>query len=136
MAEYRLPITVYLEDTDAGGIVYHANFLKYMERARTEFITELGYDKPATFAAGLLLVVHSLQIDYRRAAYLADRIEATAAVHKLGRTYVTFDQQVWRGDAMLTRATVKVACVTKQAMKPAALPAPLREALQSQCQSR
>ena len=68
MHPFSIPLRVYIEDTDAGGIVYYVNYLKYMERSRTEFLRSLGYDKPAILDGGLLLVVHAAQINYRRPA--------------------------------------------------------------------
>lgn len=131
MAEFSLPVKVYIEDTDAGGIVYHANYLKFMERSRTEFITQLGYDKPATLDNGLLLVVHSMQIDFQKAATLGDTLDVSTRVKKVARSYVEFEQVVSRDGESLCRADLKVACVNKNGMKPKALPADLREALKS-----
>lgn len=129
VAEFSLPIKVYIEDTDAGGIVYHANYLKFMERSRTEFITTLGYDKPATLENGLLLVVHSMDIRFLQAAVLGDSLVATTRVKKVARTYVEFEQQVKRAEQVLCRADVRVACVQKNEMKPRPMPADLRESL-------
>lgn len=129
VAEFSLPIKVYIEDTDAGGIVYHANYLKFMERSRTEFITTLGYDKPATLENGLLLVVHSMDIQFLQAAVLGDSLMATTRVKKVARTYVEFEQQVKRAEQVLCRADVRVACVQKNEMKPRPMPADLRESL-------
>jgi 4-hydroxybenzoyl-CoA thioesterase len=131
MAEFALAVKVYIEDTDAGGIVYHANYLKFMERSRTEFIIELGYDKPAIIADDLLLVVHSMQINFLQAAKLGETLSASTQVKRVARTYVEFLQEVHRQGTTLCSADVKVACVTKTTMKPAAMPATLRTALQS-----
>lgn len=135
MAEFSLPIKVYIEDTDAGGIVYHANYLKFMERSRTEFITKLGYDKPATLENGLLLVVHSMDIQFLQAATLGETLAATTRVKKVARSYVEFEQIVKRGEQPLCRADVKVACVQKNEMKPCAMPSGLREVLTAELQS-
>ena len=95
-SEFSIPIRVYIEDTDAGGIVYYVNYLKFMERSRTEFFRALGYHKPAILDEGLLLVVHSAQIDYHRSARLDDELSVTTCIIKLARTYVEFKQQVFR----------------------------------------
>jgi len=129
MSEFSLPIKVYIEDTDAGGIVYHANYLKFMERSRTEFFTQLGYDKPATLEEGLLLVVHGMKIDFVGAARLGDLLRATTAILQIKRTYVVFEQQVSLGDRLLCRAEVKVACVTRETMKPSAMPKAMQQVL-------
>lgn len=131
MAEFSLPVKVYIEDTDAGGIVYHANYLKFMERSRTEFITHLGYENPATLGNGLLLVVHSMKIDFLQAAILGDKLDASTQVKKVARSYVEFEQIVRRAGDSLCRADVKVACVSNTNMKPTAMPGGLRDALQS-----
>jgi 4-hydroxybenzoyl-CoA thioesterase len=127
MSEFCLPIRVYIEDTDAGGIVYYVNYLKYMERSRTEFLRSLGYDKVAVleegvFGESLLLVVHSVQVNYRKPARLDDQLIATTKLEKLARTYMQYQQQVRRGQDILSEGSVCVACVNAQTMKPTALP--------------
>lgn len=120
--EFSIPIRVYIEDTDAGGIVYYVNYLKFMERSRTEFFRALGYHKPAILDEGLLLVVHSAQIDYHRSARLDDELSVTTSIIKLARTYVEFKQQVFRNQELLCSGVVRVACVDASVMKPRAIP--------------
>lgn len=127
--EYCLPIRVYVEDTDAGGIVYYANYLKYMERARTELIRTLGYDKPALFD-GLQFVVHSVNIQYRQPAVLDDQIVATAKLIQVSRTSFTIAQRVLREGDLLVEAEVKVACINHEKKRPAAIPVKMLETLQ------
>lgn len=122
MHQFSIPLRVYIEDTDAGGIVYYVNYLKYMERSRTEFLRALGYDRPAILDGGLLLVVHSAQINYRRPARLDDQLQVTAQIYKLGRAYIDFQQQVLRGDELLCEGTVRIVCVEASTMKPSAIP--------------
>ena len=121
-SEFSLPVRIYIEDTDAGGIVYYVNYLKFMERCRTEFLRTLGYDKPAILDDGLLLVVHSAQIDYHRSARLDDQVEITAEIIKLARTNVEFKQQVFRQQELLCTGVIRVACVDASVMKPRAIP--------------
>lgn len=128
---FSIPVRVYIEDTDAGEIVYYVNYLKYMERARTEFMRTLGYDKPAMPAEGLLLVVHSVEIQYRCSALLDDVLQVSAAVGKLGRAAVTFEQKIWRGNGIICTAAVKVACVSRANRKPSALPTSIYQALKA-----
>ncbi|WGL18065.1 tol-pal system-associated acyl-CoA thioesterase [Microbulbifer bruguierae] len=128
---FSIPIRVYIEDTDAGGIVYYVNYLKYMERARTELVRSLGYDKPAMPQRGLLLVVHSAQVQYRKSAILDDELRASATVGKLGRAAVTFEQKIWRGTEIICEAVVKVACVDDASRKPCALPETIYQALKA-----
>jgi 4-hydroxybenzoyl-CoA thioesterase/acyl-CoA thioester hydrolase len=124
MSEFLLPIRVYIEDTDAGGIVYYVNYLKYIERSRTELLRSLGYGKTAVLDDGLLLVVRSAKVDYRLPARLDDEIIASTFIEKIANTYVIFRQEVRREDDVLCTAEVKVACVSQQGskMRPAVLP--------------
>lgn len=130
MTPFNFPIRVYIEDTDAGGIVYYVNYLKYMERSRTEFLRSLGYDKPAILEDGLLLVVHAAEIQYRRPARLDDQLQVTTAIAKLARTYVEFTQQVARGNELLCEGLIRVACVDGASMKPRAIPAAMHQHIQ------
>ncbi len=125
--EFSISIRVYIEDTDAGGIVYYVNYLKFMERCRTEFLRTLGYDKPAILDDGLLLVVHSAQIDYHRSARLDDQLSVTTGIVKLARSYVEFKQQVFRNQELLCTGVVRVACVDASVMKPRAMPAHMHQ---------
>jgi len=126
---FKTPIRVYIEDTDAGGIVYYVNYLKYMERARTEFFRALGYAKPAFIASGLLIVVASVEVDYKKPAKLDDDLRATAEVIRLAKTYVVFEQKILRNEEVLSAAKVKVACVGAENVRPAALPEDVRDKL-------
>lgn len=126
--EFVIPVRVYIEDTDAGGIVYYVNYLKFMERARTELFRELGYDKPALLTDGLLLVVASSNVVYKKSARLDDLLEVTASIQKLARTYVVLEQNVYRKGERLCEGQIKIACVTKNEMKPAAIPPDVHQA--------
>ncbi|MCV6605352.1 MAG: tol-pal system-associated acyl-CoA thioesterase [Porticoccaceae bacterium] len=128
-----MPLRVYIEDTDAGGIVYYVNYLKFMERTRTELLRSHGYDKPAFWADNLMFVVHSVEVNYRRPAQLDDELQVSARIHKLGRTYFDVAQQVRRGDTVLCEGTVRVANVTRDGMKPRALPEEMRRKLLPDC---
>jgi len=123
--QHVIPIRVYIEDTDAGGIVYYVNYLKYMERARTELLRSLGIDKPAVTGEDSLLVVASAQVDYKRSAKLDDLLEVSAAFEKISRAYVLFHQNVVRGEELLCSAAIKVACVSKASLKPKPIPSDL-----------
>jgi tol-pal system-associated acyl-CoA thioesterase len=129
-ATYSLPIRVYIEDTDAGGIVFYANYLKFFERARTEFIRSKGFQLRAGFESNVSYVVHSLEIKYLKPARLDDLVFATACVEKVARTYLQFSQQVMNEDGeCLVEGRVKVACVTLDTAKPRVLPAELIQQL-------
>jgi len=128
VSEFQLPVRVYVEDTDAGGIVYYVNYLKFLERARTEWFRHRGFEKPALFRDNLMFVVHSLNIDYRHPARLDDLLLATARVVRGGRTFFVMEQRVLRGDELICAAEVKVACVNRDSMRPAAIPDDVRRA--------
>jgi 4-hydroxybenzoyl-CoA thioesterase len=133
---FTFDVRVYIEDTDAGGIVYYVNYLKFMERCRTEFFRSLGYHKAAILDDGLLFVVHAAQIDYQRSARLDDALCVTAQVVKLARTYVEFEQTVERNrlegnSEILCRAMVRIACVNSASMRPSVIPAEMHQRLES-----
>jgi acyl-CoA thioester hydrolase len=116
-------VRVYYEDTDAGGIVYYANYLKFFERARTEWLRALGIHQQALLDMdGAAFVVRSARIDYVAAARLDDELTLTLQVEKLGRASVQFAQQAWRGDTLLSSADVKVGCIDAATMRPRAVP--------------
>ncbi|GMG87242.1 tol-pal system-associated acyl-CoA thioesterase [Biformimicrobium ophioploci] len=119
---FSIPVRVYIEDTDVGGIVYYVNYLKFMERARTELLRSLGYGKAAMPQAGLLMVVHSANIEYLKSAQLDDELQVTAHIARLGRATVVFEQGVLRGEERIATATVKVACIDAGSRKPTPLP--------------
>lgn len=120
--QFSWKVRVYIEDTDAGGIVYYVNYLKFMERARTEALRSLGFDKQFIFEQDEMFVVHSMQVDYRLPARLDDELVVGANIIRRGRTYLLFQQTVSRQDELLCAAEIKVACVGRQNMKPAAIP--------------
>ena len=129
MPEYRLPIRVYIEDTDAGGIVYYVNYLKYFERARTELIRSLGVDKTAVMEDGSVFVVTSAAIDYHAPARLDDQLEAVAEVVNSGAATIEFRQSVVRSGSELASGQVKVALTDGASGKPKRMPKGLRELL-------
>lgn len=128
---FRWPVRVYYEDTDAGGIVYYANFLRFFERCRTEWLRALGLgQRELATDQGLQFVVAQLSVDYLRPARLDDLLAIDARVAELARTYLVFEQRALRGDELLAQATVKVACVDTRRNAPARLPADLVSRLQ------
>jgi acyl-CoA thioester hydrolase len=130
-ATFRWPVRVYYEDTDAGGIVYYANFLRFFERCRTEWLRELGFAQRELAAErGLQFVVAHVAVDYRRPARLDDLLAIEARVAELARSYLVFEQHARRGDELLAQATVKVACVDARRAVLARLPADLVSRLQ------
>ncbi len=128
--EFRLPLRVYIEDTDAGGIVYYVNYLKFMERARTEYMRALGFSKTEIMNDALMFVVSALQTKYLRPARLDEQLIVTARVLAAARVSLRFEQRVYRGEELLCDAEVIVACVDSATLKPKRIPATLLAALQ------
>jgi len=122
---HTLPIRVYYEDTDMGGIVYYANYLKFIERARSEIVREMGLDQNAMKAAGIVFAISRVEADYLAPARLDDLLEVRTAHHAASPVRWMFDQQVWRGETCLFRAVVTAVCMTT-AGKPTRLPQSLR----------
>lgn len=120
---FRLPIRVYIEDTDAGGIVYYVNYLKFMERARSEMFRSLGFGKRIIVEHEHMFVVHKVDVGYKAPARLDDELVATAAIVKRGAAYLDFEQQVLRGDESLCEGVIRVVCVNTASMKPTPIPA-------------
>lgn len=119
---------VYIEDTDAGGIVYYVNYLKFMERARTEYLRQFGFGKTAMWDESMF-VVHSLTIDYKKPAQLDDWLIVTAYPKKIGRAGMVFEQKICREDELLCEAEIKIACVDAKSMRPTKLPDELVECM-------
>jgi len=117
-----LQLRVYYEDTDAGGVVYYANYAKYLERGRTEWLRNLGLTH-AQLAAQRIFVVTRLGLQYRRPARLDDMLVVHTRVQHLRRASLTFAQSVRRDAQLLCDASVQVACVHAQTFRPVALPA-------------
>lgn len=132
--EFTLPVRVYIEDTDAGGIVYYVNYLKFMERARTEYLRTLGYQHYALADDNFQFVVHSANVQYRQPARIDDALQVTARLKKLGKATLLFDQQVLRGSTLLCQADIKVACVAADTFKPTGIPAALYKKFIAACE--
>jgi len=132
--EFSIDLRVYIEDTDAGGVVYYVNYLKFMERARTEYLRSLGFPKPALLSDELITVVASANIDYKKSAVLDDALIVSAKAERTGSAFIVFRQQVKRRDEngneeLLADAEIKIACVNRLTAKPARFPAELRAAV-------
>ena len=116
-------VRIYYEDTDAGGIVFYANYLKFFERARTEWLRATGVNQQTLAEQdGAIFVVKHASIDYQAPAKLDDVLDLTLSIEKLGRASIQFVQQAWRGDTLLASAQVKVGCVDSRTLRPRSLP--------------
>ena len=122
-AVFAWPVRIYYEDTDAGGIVFYANYLKFFERARTEWLRACGVDQHALAQQeGAIFVVKSASIDYHAPARLDDELNLSLSIDRLGKASVQFVQQAWRDDVLLCRALVKVGCVDAATLRPRPVP--------------
>ncbi len=126
MGTYTLPVRVYWEDTDAGGVVYYANYLRFLERARSEWLRTLGIDQARLLRdERLQFVVVEANIRYHRPAKFDDELVVSAGLESLGGASVTFAQEIRRGTAageLLVSATVRAACIASDTLKPRPLP--------------
>ena len=126
--KFSWAIRVYYEDTDAGGIVFYANYLKFFERARTEWLRAAGVEQLALMDAhGVMFVVKSTTVDYHAPAKLDDELKLTVVVERLGRASIQFVQEAWRINGtqaqLLTTGRIKVGCVDSSAFRPCQIPA-------------
>ena len=128
---FSFPVRVYWEDTDAGGVVYYANYLKFLERARTEWLSSLGLEQDRLARdAGVLFVVRRVEADYLRPARFNDRLLVHSRLDELGRVSLVMAQEVVRDGECLLSARVQVACVEQAGFRPARIPAFVTSLLQ------
>ena len=131
MTQFDWPVRVYYEDTDGGGVVYHANYLKFMERARTEWLRSLGFEQTALKSQmRIMFVVRALTLQYLRPANFDDALMVATRLTRTGRSLLQFEQTIQRDDILLTQATVEVACIDAEHFKPVTIPTPIRNAMQ------
>jgi len=127
---HSLPIRVYYEDTDAGGVVYYANYLKFCERGRTELLRSLGYENKSLMdGEGMLFVVHRIEADYLEPARLDDSLSVLTTLTEIKNTSFTMKQTVERDGKMVFDMNVRLVCVNKNA-RPVRVPEDLKKALQ------
>lgn len=122
MKQFRWPIRVYYEDTDAGDVVYYANYLKFMERARTEWLRDLGYEQDTLMDQGVIFVVRRVSIDYIKPARFNQMLEVLSTVTASGPASITFKQQVLHESNILVEAVVKLACLDVDKFRPSKMP--------------
>ena len=127
-AIFTLPVRVYFQDTDAGGVVYHANYLNFMERARTEWLRTHGFSNAGLMKElGVVFVVRSLKLDYLKPALLDDLLDVTAQIKDIGRSRISLLQTVQRKDELLTEAEIHLVSISLNTFKPISVPEILRE---------
>jgi len=129
---YSFPVRVYFENTDAGGVVYHGEYLKFLERARTEWLRHLGFDHQALARNHrAVFIVTSVVADFLKPARLDDTLAVSVQLESLGKARCVFAQEVRREDEVLVKAKVTVACVTGEAFKPVEIPEALRRKMEA-----
>ncbi|KIC10682.1 thioesterase [Leisingera sp. ANG-M1] len=123
--QHEFPVRVYYEDTDMGGIVYHANYLRFIERARSDWVRGIGVDQNAMREAGLIYVVRRIEADYLAPAKFDEELLVSTSLHTVTPARMVLIQEVTRGGQPLFRAQVTIVCITTGG-KPARLPAEIR----------
>ncbi len=142
-AKFSWPVRVYYEDTDNGGVVYYANYLKFMERARTEWLRSLGLEQDRLIKEqGIIFAVRSVQVDYLKPALFNQLLSVSAEIVETGKASLTFNQEVVvdknsiitggeseavSSDQVLCRGQIKIACLDTNSMRPCAIPDPIRK---------
>ncbi|MCL5059568.1 MAG: tol-pal system-associated acyl-CoA thioesterase [Candidatus Thermoplasmatota archaeon] len=127
---FSWPVRVYWEDTDAGGVVYYANYLKFMERARSEWLRAFGFEQDALRdEAGIVFVVRRVEIDYLSPARFNDALDVSVGLHEAGRASLVVRQELMRGSTCLAKAVITLACVDAVNFKPVKMPATILQAL-------
>jgi len=125
---FSLPVRVYFQDTDAGGVVYHANYLNFMERARTEWLRVHGYSNAGLMKEfGMVFVVRSVKMEYLKPAQLDDLLDVTVQIKDIGRSRLTLLQTVQRGSEVLNETEISLVCVSLESFKPVPVPDVLRD---------
>jgi acyl-CoA thioester hydrolase len=130
------PVRVYYEDTDTAGVVYYANYLRFMERARTEWLRSFGFEQDALVREQkMIFAVRSVAVDYHRPAVFNDALEVTAGIKQFGKVSIDFQQQVIRKaggrEEMLASGQIRLACLDSESLRPKQIPSPIAEVLLS-----
>jgi acyl-CoA thioester hydrolase len=133
MADFEWPIRVYYEDTDSGGVVYHSNYLNFMERARTEWLRSLGFEQDELITQyQCIFAVHSMQLNFRRPAKFNDLLLVQSRITEVSGASFEFEQKIFRDDELLCDAAVKIACLNANRFRPTAIPPQLLTEIQSE----
>ena len=128
--KFSWPIRVYYEDTDAGGVVYHSNYLNFMERARTEWLRALGFEQTVVKdELGVIIVIHSLSIAFKRPAYFNNMLEVNCELANIGRSSIEMVQTIQCDGVLVIEAQIKAAFVNAATFKPVAIPEVMKQAM-------
>jgi acyl-CoA thioester hydrolase len=129
---FEWPVRVYVEDTDMGGVVFYANYLKFFERARTEWLRNLGVTQQILMDKySQIFVVGRIAVDYVKSARLDDELRVMVEVERIGRASVHFLQSAWCGETLLARARIQIVSVSLPQMRPVAIPSDILEKMQN-----
>jgi acyl-CoA thioester hydrolase len=131
MNQFAWPVRIYYEDTDGGGVVYHSNYLKFMERARTEWLRSMGFEQTELREKmRVLFVVRGVKLKYRQPARFDDSLSVITRITRIGYSLLEFEQTIYRGEELLTSGIVEVVCVDADNFKPVSIPTEIRTATQ------
>ncbi|MGD8587935.1 MAG: tol-pal system-associated acyl-CoA thioesterase [Chromatiales bacterium] len=128
MSEFVWPVRVYYEDTDTAGVVYYANYLKFLERARTEWLRRLGFEQDRLMQEyGIVFAVRQVELGYHRPAHFNEMLEVSARIAHRGKASLTFHQEVRRQQdhTLLCSGQIKIACLKRDEMRPTPIPSHL-----------
>ena len=129
---FSLPIRIYFEDTDSGGVVYHSNYLKFMERARTEWLRSIGIDqRHLKQDSHIMFVVHRIDIQFKLPARFNDELIVKSELKDIGSSKIEFRQMIYRNDKMLIDASVDIACIDSEKFKPVRIPPTIKQTMES-----
>ena len=129
---FSLPIRIYFEDTDSGGVVYHSNYLKFMERARTEWLRSVGIDQRHLKHEELIMfVVHRIDIQYKLPARFNDDLVVKSELIEIGSSKIEFRQMIYRDEELLIDAHVDIACIDSEKFKPVRIPSAVKQTMES-----
>ena len=129
---FSFPVRIYFEDTDSGGVVYHSNYLKFMERARTEWLRNVGIDqRHLKHKAHIMFVVHRIDIQYKLPARFNDDLIVKSELIDIGSSKIEFRQMIYREDELLIDASVDIACIDSEKFKPVRIPSTVKETMES-----
>ena len=127
-------VRIYFEDTDSGGVVYHSNYLKFMERARTEWLRSVGIDQRHLKQQDhIMFVVHRIDIQYKLPARFNDDLIVKSELIEIGSSKIEFRQMIYRNDEMLIDASVDIACIDSEKFKPVRIPSTVKQTMESLC---
>jgi acyl-CoA thioester hydrolase len=129
---FSFPVRIYFEDTDSGGVVYHSNYLKFMERARTEWLRSVGIDQRHLKHEELIIfVVHRIDIQYKLPARFNDDLVVKSELIEIGSSKIEFRQMIYRDEELLIDAHVDIACIDSEKFKPVRIPSAVKQTMES-----